>query len=85
MEPGNNKKEFITMEEDEIDVVLKIKQKHSIHFQIKGKKMLSRLLIMLLLFQPRNVLLTVFCASPSCFELIVAPAPKFRSSKVIVH
>jgi len=38
VEPGNNKKGFITMEEDEIVVVFKIKQKNIIHFQIKGKK-----------------------------------------------
>ena len=63
------------MEEDKIDAVVKIKQKHGINFQIKGEKCLTTSLL-LLLFQPRNVLLTLFCASPSCLELIFAPALK---------
>ena len=51
------------MEEDKIDVVVKIKQKHGINFQIKGEKCLTTSLL-LLSSQPRNVLLTVFCLSP---------------------
>ena len=71
------------MEKDKIDGVVKFKQKHGTNFQIKGEKCLTTSL-QLLLSQPRNVLLTVFCASPYT-SFVQVPHLKFFSSQVIVH